>query len=97
MNTAIIKKWKVVHLSENSQMFLSGEVYGHPFFEEGCLVVTSLIKGSKGKKVWTKNTIYTLEDVHPDYLQWVKTNNLNWDEAEPIKMLNSQIFTVVLS
>jgi hypothetical protein len=97
MKIVTIKKWKVVSLPGSSEMFLTGEVYGHPNFEEGCLIVTSSIQGSNKKKAWTKNTMYLLEDVHPDYLQWVKNNNLNWDEEEPIKMLNSQIFTVVLS
>lgn len=50
LQKAIIKNWSVI----GDQ--LTGEVYGHPRFEDGTLVRTSTIQ-----KIITRNTEYTLE------------------------------------
>lgn len=53
---------------------LSGNVYGHPDFDEGEFIHTSRIMKVEGKTVQTRNTLYELGQVCTDYLAWYKAN-----------------------
>jgi len=65
---------------------LSGTASGHPMHEDGHEIVSSSIIGSKGRKVETKNTIYSLGIRHPDYKKWMTQNNIDFDPARPVKI-----------
>lgn len=92
MKIAKIENWFVANRNptlppEQSIMSLCGNVYGHDKFTDGEFITTSEICGSNGKLIQTVNSYYILGEVNSDYLNWVRKNNLNWDEIEPIKIL----------
>jgi len=47
--------------------FLQGNVYNHPNFVNGKNVHTSKVIGKIGDKVLTKNTLYLLGEIDPEY------------------------------
>lgn len=47
---------------------------------------TSRIVSVHGREVQTENSIYILEDIDPEYLQWMHDNGLQYDYDNPIKM-----------
>lgn len=98
MKIVKIENWKIINGNdflppEQAIMSLCGNVYGHHSFIDGKFVVTSPIYSSCGRYVCTTNTMYYLGEVDPDYFKWIKANNLNWDESEPVKMKNKNCFS----
>ena len=65
---------------------LSGTATGHPMYKDGHKIVSSSIISSKGRKVETKHTIYSLGMRHPDYKQWMNANNIDFDPMRPVKI-----------
>lgn len=50
-------------------------------------VLTSPIIKINGKEIHTKSgSLYILEDIDPDYLQWIKENNIKYDSNNPLKI-----------
>ena len=64
---------------EAVRMALSGDVVGHPDFEDGHYVTTSPIVGPvsvrDGMIIETANTMYLLDGPHPKYKEWCATNS----------------------
>lgn len=61
---------------------LSGNVYGHPSFEDGLLVTTSRIVGTDvdRKVVLTKSgSEYELGDISAEYQEWLDKNKPGWN------------------
>ena len=74
---------------EQQRVCLYGEVYGHPAFPDGHVVLTSAIVHVEGRKVITRSgSVYTLGTIHPDYLKWCEnTKGVRVPtEDEPIRM-----------
>jgi hypothetical protein len=71
---------------EIAEVSLSGEVYDHPCFLAGDKVYTTTILRSEGRKVWTKNTCYTLGKPAPSYVAWCKENGITIDPNNPVKI-----------
>lgn len=61
---------------------LTGIVYGHKYLKDGANVATStLIKLDLANKVAeTKNTIYDLGEINPDYKKWCEDNNIQQND-----------------
>lgn len=51
-------------------MALQGVVYDHPDHADGTQLVTSPIMSVSGRAVQTRNTLYELGQVDPDYAAW---------------------------
>jgi hypothetical protein len=65
---------------------LSGQVYGHPSFDDGEIIHTSDIKSVDGNKVSTRNSVYTLGKPDPKFVEWCKANGCHVPtKEEPIK------------
>lgn len=48
-------------------------------------VITSVIKSVDGKRITTQSgSIYVLEDIDPDFLSWMKENDIPFDPEKPI-------------
>lgn len=54
--------------------------------EEATKVRTSPIVSIHGREIHTENNIYILEDIDPDYLQWLHDSGLTYDANDPIKL-----------
>jgi hypothetical protein len=53
-------------------------------------VTTSAIVNFQGRKITTySGSIYFLEDIDPDYLQWMIDNSIQYDPENPIKGKNT--------
>lgn len=87
MATYHLHKWSV---SEKADPFLAPEI------NPACLagyrddedrpVVTSRIVKVDGRTITTySGSVYILEDIDPDYLQWLQDNGHNYDPETPIK------------
>lgn len=65
---------------------ISGEVYGHPVFDDGEVITTSDIVEVKGRKVTTHNSVYKLGAPAPAFVEWCKANGCHVPtKEEPIK------------
>lgn len=49
-------------------------------------VRTSPVVTLKGREIHTENSIYILEDIDPEYLQWMDENGHQYDPDNPIKV-----------
>lgn len=49
-------------------------------------IQTSYIISVNGREVRTQNSIYILEEIDEEYLQWLNENGLTYDANEPIKL-----------
>ena len=72
-----IENWEVVgkiasaySSPESATMHLKGEIYGHPKYNEGEIVVTSKIIETDGTFIKTFYHCYQLGYPHPRYEQW---------------------------
>lgn len=75
---------------ETCMRYLSGEVFGHPRFEEGKKVSTGHLVGFPFMDddhwfVKTRRTVYQLGKPSPEYLAWLDENGHTFDPNEPIK------------
>jgi hypothetical protein len=53
--------------------------------DDGREVKTSHIVAVEGRRVTTRSgNVYTLGIIDPDYLRWLKTNGISYNELEPI-------------
>lgn len=96
-----IEKWSVGFASgdvytppEKRERALCGAVYGHPNFEEGFMVNTSVliggsVKTAEGHVVKTKSRDYLLGEPDPAYLRWLEQNGMTFDPEQPIKDANA--------
>jgi hypothetical protein len=68
---------------------LSGNVFGHPRFDEGKRIRTSDIKSVNGREVVTRSgSVYTLGEPHVEYVHWCREQGCHVPTAEePIKLL----------
>lgn len=49
-------------------------------------IITSPIKEVSGKKIITMSgNIYNLDDIDPEYLQWIYDNGFNYNPDDPFK------------
>lgn len=55
---------------ESATMHIKGEIYGHPKYEDGEVVVTSKIIETDGTHIKTFYHCYTLGYPHPRYEKW---------------------------
>ena len=72
---------------ELRRMCLHGKVTGHPSFDNGEYVTTSVVLASNGREVETHNTIYNLGMMSADYKKWCFSNGIEVDPQTPIKVL----------
>ncbi len=92
-----IEKWSVGFASgdvytppEQRERSLYGAVYGHPKFEEGFMVNTSVliggsVKTADGHVVKTMSRDYLLGEPDPAYLRWLEQYGIVFDPEQPIK------------
>jgi hypothetical protein len=88
MNTYYINNWSVVEEPWNGytapecrRVQLKGIRNGEEKY-----VRTSNIKGVEGKTVYTKNSVYHLQDIDPEYLAHIKEKGYDYDPENPIKV-----------
>ena len=66
---------------------LQGEVYGHPTHPDGEHIRTSNIVNVDGGTVTTLNSVYTLGEPNPEYVEWCRENGHHVPTPEfPIKV-----------
>lgn len=78
-----LKNWSVC----GGGVFFSGfaRLYGERA-EDKQEVLTSQIAQVNGRFVITKSgSVYILHNISDDYLQWMKSNHIDYDEEEPLK------------
>lgn len=90
-----IEKWSVISSgsSEDTKAqprWLHGYVYGHPKFDDGHEVATSVIIGGSvktdaGHVVKTKSRDYLLGAPSQRYLEWLEQHGIAFDNEQPIK------------
>jgi len=58
---------------ESQRLYLSGEVYNHPSYEDGHRISTSCINKIYGNVITTKSgTLYVLGEPDPDFIKHCK-------------------------
>lgn len=73
---------------------IAGRIYGHPFIEDGTDVKVSLsgLAKSKGRVITTKmGEVYELGKPEPGYRQWLQRENVPYDDANPIKLVETYL------
>jgi hypothetical protein len=91
MNHARLEDWSVIGLGvdpykppEQRTIHLMGKVYGHPRYDDGDDVLTSIIMHTDGREVITLNTKYTLGKAHESYKRWfLKHSGKKLNEDNP--------------
>ncbi len=73
-------------------LHLRGQVYGHPDKEDGTWVKTSRIQSIDGKMIETLNTTYELGDPDPLFIEWMKTEGIEFDPDNPIRVVKNKVF-----
>jgi hypothetical protein len=93
MKLVRLENWRCVPYNDGYmapeviKMCLVGEAYGHEKHEDGTILTTTYITGSKGMTVQTRSgTFYELATPDPAYLQWCKDNNITIDPEWPVKV-----------
>ena len=72
---------------ERQSRRLQGEVYDNPKFEDGERIYTSLIMVVDGNVISTRNSVYTLGEPDPKYVEWCQENGHHVPTPElPIKV-----------
>ena len=87
-----LENWSVIGNSyqapEIRQLTLRGQVYNHPKYKDGEIILTSNITNVDGKHITTRNNnIYILGKVYQEYLEWMWENNIIYNEENPIKII----------
>jgi len=92
METVKIENWEIVYSPPNPYTapeccppYLYGQVYGHPRFEDGKFISTSMIVDAYGNHVKTKNTEYVLGKPSDKYAEWCKKHCPHIDLSNPFK------------
>ena len=73
---------------ELRKKYLQGKVFGHLQVEDGKMVTTSSIQSFSGRKVRTRNTLYVLGKIDPNYRKWLREHRPNWDWREPLTWID---------
>lgn len=93
MNTIILENWSTVSggdeytAPECRTLNLHGEVYGHPRFEDGKVIVSSEISKINCRFVTTRSgSLYWLGKPDPNFVKWCEENGGHVPtQMEPIK------------
>lgn len=87
MKEVKIHRWSLVcddafKAPEINTQRLTGRVYGHPNFKNGCRITTTKVINLSltDKKVTTRNTTYILGTPDPKFLKFLKEYNSSWYE-----------------
>lgn len=88
-----LENWSVV-AEENpyippecQTVYLQGNVYNHPKFQNGERITTSRITKVEGRLIHTRNSIYKLGHESDVYRQWCKDNHVHVPTVEePIRI-----------
>lgn len=55
--------------------------------DDTTMVVTSFVVSVNGREITTKSgSVYILQDIDPNYLQWLNDNKFIYDYNNPIKL-----------
>jgi len=74
---------------EQVSISLSGEVHGHPRFEDGQVITTSAVRGSSGRVVMTENTMYSLVgDPNPKWVMFLEGMDKTLNMEDPISFIS---------
>lgn len=86
-----LKNWAVVSTSDSKRR-LSGTVSNNKSFQDGKKIFTSSIVDVEGRKITTSSgSVYYLDGPpENEYLQWIKEHGYEYDEINPIKVVNLQ-------
>ena len=95
MNKPVVKlhNWATVNnpdpytAPELQKLKLSGNAYGHSLFEDGKEITTTSVLSITGRKIETKNTIYVLGRIAPQFRKWLRTQRPQWNWRKPIKQI----------
>lgn len=71
---------------EHRGVYLHGEVYGHPYHEDGKEVTTSRILSADGKVITCRSRQYILGEPDPKYLKFLSDIEYPYEEKNPIKI-----------
>ena len=88
MATYRLHKWSVESARDLWQApeLASIRLVGYRDDETEHRVITSPIVEINGKNITTySGSVYILEDISPDYLQWMQDNGITFDPDNPIK------------
>lgn len=87
-----IENWELIFVPEDRNPYmapelwpsrLGGEVYGHPDFEDGEWITSSIIVDTNGYRVKTKSRVYCLGNVHEKYAAWCRKQHPKVDLSSP--------------
>jgi hypothetical protein len=85
-----LQRWSIIadpyRAPECQQHYLQGRVYGHPEREDGERISTSCIIGAEGRVIECRSRKYKLGRIHPDYRQWLRENEIEYDPKQPVKV-----------
>jgi len=84
----ILNNWSVISTADPYDAPEAVKTYLHGTrSEDNKTVKTSRIVKVNGKEITTKSgSIYVLGTISPEYLQWMKENNIQYNENQPIKI-----------
>jgi len=72
---------------EQQRKQISGEVYGHPTRRDGQRIRTTPICSVDGNVVTTQNSVYTLGEPAPEFVEWCRENGHHVPTPEePLKV-----------
>ena len=74
--------------SPNGRIYLSGEVYGYPGRADGEQITTGHVYDAEGTIAYGRRTAYQLGTPHPRYLAFLAGEGIDFDPANPIRMVN---------
>ncbi len=67
-----------------------GLVYGSSKFKDGEQIKTGAIKEATGRVITTtSDEVYELGEPEPGYVEWMKKEGVEFDEAEPVKLVTT--------
>ena len=92
MATYHLHKWSVIDCSKSDPYtapeLLRKQLAGVRDNEEK-QVITSYIVKAEGRTITTySGSVYILEEIAPEYLVWLRDNNINYDPENPVKVHN---------
>lgn len=63
---------------------LQGNVYNSNRFTDGEFILTGPLISAQGRQAATKQTVYILGEVDPQYRAWLAEHRPDWDPENPI-------------